>query len=36
MAAVAVTAFVIDAIQTTVSSVIGAFLPSSRLPNAPS
>ena len=36
MAAVAVMALVIDAIQTTVSSVIGASLPSSRRPNAPS
>ena len=36
MAAVAVIAFVIEAIQTTVSGVIGAGLPSSRQPNAPS
>ena len=36
MAAVAVMALVIDAIQTTESTVIGASLPSSRLPKAPS
>ncbi len=36
MAAVAVMALVIDAIQTTESRVIGASLPSSRLPKAPS
>src|SRR5262249_5325556 len=36
IAAVPVMAFVIDAIHTTVSSVIEASLPSSRLPKAPS
>src|SRR5262249_15298867 len=36
MAAVAVIALVIEAIHTTVSSVIGASLPSSRRPTAPS
>ena len=36
MAAVPVMALVIDAIQTTESTVIGASLPSSRLPKAPS
>src|SRR5213594_218671 len=36
MAAAAVMALVIDAIHTTVSMVIGAFPPSSRLPKAPS
>src|SRR5215470_11503562 len=35
MAAVAVIALVIEAIHTTVSSVIAASLPSSRRPNAP-
>ena len=36
MTAVAVIALVIEAIHTTVSGAIGASLPSSRLPNAPS
>jgi hypothetical protein len=36
IAAVAVIALVIEAIQTTVSSVIGAALPISRWPKAPS
>src|SRR5207253_6612191 len=36
MAAVAVMALVIEAIHTTVSSVMGASLPSSRRPKAPS